>query len=59
MEMTSSKGTPDQKIASKAKDWRLHDKVAIADKSNKTKQDAEWMARQVLRKTIDDAGGQP
>jgi hypothetical protein len=51
----SKKGTPDQKIASKARVWRQHDQVAIADKRDQVKQDAEWQARQDLRKTIDEA----
>ena len=52
---TSTKGTPDQRIASTAKVWRQRDQVAIADKGDVNKQRAEFMARQQLRKTIDEA----
>lgn len=55
MDKTSSKGTPDQQIAHKAKVWRQHDQVAIADKADRTAQSAEWKARQELRQTIDSA----
>lgn len=51
----SKKGTPDQAIAHKAKVWRQRDQVAIGDKADRTKQSAEWQARQELRQTIDSA----
>lgn len=50
----SSKGTPDQIIAKKAKVWRQHDQDAIANKGDDTKQRAEYHARRDLAKTIDD-----
>lgn len=50
-----SKGTPDQKIAHKARAWRRRDKTAISEKSKPAK-DAAFQALQELRKTIDDAG---
>lgn len=56
MEKQHSRGTPDEKIASTAKAWRRHDKVAIADKRDHEKQRAEYAARRDLRKVIDEAG---
>lgn len=51
----SSRGTPDEKIASAAKAWRPFDKAAIADKQNHAKQRAEYAKRKDLRKIIDEA----
>ena len=57
MNQETKSATPDQKIAHVAKNvWRPADKEAIADKSNRDKQRAEYQARQQLRKTIDEAG---
>ena len=42
-------------IVLKAKDWRVLDVVALGDKGNRQKQDAEYRARRDLAKTIDDA----
>lgn len=56
MEKKSSRGTPDEKIASHAKVWRQRDQVAIANKQDSDKQRAEYAARKDLRKVIDEAG---
>lgn len=56
MDHNSDRGTPDDKIASTAKAWRRHDRVAIADKRDDKKQRAEYAARKNLRKIIDEAG---
>jgi hypothetical protein len=56
MEKQSSRGTPEQKIASTAKAWRQRDQVAIANKQDPAKQRAEYAARKDLRKVIDEAG---
>jgi hypothetical protein len=56
MEKKSSRGTPDEKIASTAKAWRQRDQVAIANKQDSEKQRAEYAARKDLRKVIDEAG---
>lgn len=49
--------TADEKIAHVAKAiWRPADKAAIADRSNREKQQAEYSARQQLRRVIDDVG---
>lgn len=56
MEQKSSRGTPAEKIASKAKVWRQRDQVAIANKQDSDKQRAEYAARKDLRKVIDEAG---
>lgn len=56
MPQESKKGTPDEKIASTAKDWRRVEKQAIADKRNPELQRAEYQLRKQLRKTIDEAG---
>lgn len=57
MENNSSRGTPEQKIASTAKVWRQRDQVAIANKQDPATQRAEYAARKDLRKVIDEAGG--
>lgn len=59
MQQESKKGTPDQKIASKAKVWRYREKVAIANKADVDKQKAEYRALQQLRETIDNCGSEP
>lgn len=51
----SKKGTPDQRIAAKAKVWRRCDKALIVNKVDQPTKDAEFLARQDLRKTIDEA----
>lgn len=51
----SKKGTPEQRIADKAKTWRQCDKALIANKVDQPTRDAEFLARQDLRKTIDEA----
>lgn len=56
MEKNSSRGTPEQKIASTARAWRHRDQVAIADKQDVVKQRAEYASRKDLRKVIDEAG---
>lgn len=48
--------TAGQKIEWFARIWRQADQDAIADKGNAQKQQAEYWARQELRKIIDDAG---
>lgn len=59
MEKTSSKGTLDQKIASKAKVWRYREKVAIGNPADKKAKDAKTIALLDLRKTIDEIGSEP
>lgn len=59
MDKQNSRGTPDEKIASKAKVWRQRDRVAIANKQDSDKQRAEYAARKDLRKVIDEAGALP
>jgi hypothetical protein len=54
MPQESKKGTSDQKIAHTAKVWRQHDKAAIGTRKQQLK-DAEYLARQELRKVVDDA----
>lgn len=56
MPQESKKGTPDEKIASTAKDWRRCDKQAIANKTDRFAQRAEYQARQKLREVVDQAG---
>jgi hypothetical protein len=56
MEKKSNRGTPEQKIANKAKAWRQRDQVAIANKQDVEIQRAEYAARKDLRKVIDEAG---
>lgn len=55
----NGRGTPDEKIASKAKVWRQRDRVAIANKQDSDKQRAEYAARKDLRKAIDESGVHP
>ena len=50
----TSKGTPDQQIAHKAKVWRQLERQHEADKANRDKQRAEYRARRELSSTIDD-----
>ena len=54
MELTSSKGTPDQKLAHQARVWRALEKISEADKSSRDKQRAEYRARRAISKTVDD-----
>lgn len=53
--------TPDEKIVHFAKEWRRHDRQAIAAKPDRDTERAEYRARQQLRQVIDLAGeaGQP
>lgn len=46
----------DDKIALQARTWRAIDRDAIANKEDHRKQQAEYMARQQLRKVVDEAG---
>ena len=50
------KYSADDKIALTARTWRAIDKDAIANKQDPRKQQAEYLARQQLRKVVDDAG---
>jgi hypothetical protein len=54
--MERPEATVGQKIEWFARIWRQADRDAIADKDNAQKQQAEYWARQELRKIIDDAG---
>lgn len=55
MNKESTKGTPDQKIAHKAKVWRELEKQHEGDKASRDKQRAEYRARRDLSDTIDSA----
>lgn len=59
MQTTSSKGTPDQKIAKEAKVWRALEKKSEGDRCSRDKQRAEYKQRRILSKTIDESGGEP
>jgi hypothetical protein len=59
MTKESQKGTPDQRIAHEAKQWRAVDREAIANKSDREKQRLEYQARKNLRKAVDDARSEP
>ena len=50
------KHSAEDKIALQARTWRAIDKEAIANKEDRRKQQAEYMARQQLRKVVDEAG---
>ena len=50
------KYSADDKISLTARTWRAIDKDAIANKQDHRKQQAEYLARQQLRKVVDDAG---
>jgi hypothetical protein len=45
----------DDKISLTARTWRASDKEAIANKRDPRKQQAEYFARQQLRKAVDEA----
>jgi hypothetical protein len=51
----TNKATPDEKIVHHAKSWRNCDKDAIANKSDRDRQRAEYQARKQLRKVIDES----
>jgi hypothetical protein len=53
-----SKNSDNDKIGTAARIWRAIDKEAIADKADKAKRQAEYRARQNLRKAVDEAGDQ-
>lgn len=55
----SKKGTPDEKIVSKAKVWRFKDRKASAAGASSEDKRAEYHARNQLREAVDLAGGQP
>lgn len=50
------KYSAEDKIALQARTWRAIDRDAIANKEDRRKQQAEYMARQQLRKVVDEAG---
>lgn len=50
------KYSAEDKIALQARTWRAIDRDAIANKEDHRKQQAEYMARQQLRKVVDEAG---
>jgi hypothetical protein len=50
------KHSDNDKIGTAARIWRAIDKEAIANKADKAKREAEYRARQELRKVVDQAG---
>jgi len=52
----SKSATPDEKIVHYAKEWRRCDKQKIAGRQDREKERAEYVARQHLRRVIDEAG---
>lgn len=56
-EQTQAKSTPDYDIAIQARIWRAIDKVACKTPPRSPERDAEYVARQELRKVIDEKSG--
>jgi hypothetical protein len=53
----SKKGTPAERLAAKAIFWRRCDKALIVNKTDQAAKDAEFLAKQDLRKTCDETRG--